>query len=94
MKIAERLGKFKRQNEVQDKLVSQIACEFALREAGRLNRLVHICYLTTGLEIELCRRYKNATYEISPNHLFMSTDDIRRFLVFHYPMSVSPASAW
>ncbi|MDI6803012.1 MAG: amidohydrolase family protein [Bacteroidota bacterium] len=76
-RIAERVGKFKRQNEVQDKLVSQIACEFALREAGRLNRRVHICHLTTGLEIELCRRYKNATYEITPNHLFMSTADIR-----------------
>lgn len=77
-RIAKRAGKFKHQHEVQDKLASQIACEFALREAGRLGRRVHICHLTTGLEIELCRRYPNATYEISPNHLFLSADDAKR----------------
>ena len=77
-RIEKRVGKFRSQSQVQDKLVSQIACEFSLREAGRLGRRVHICHLPTGLEIELCRRYKNATYEVTPNHLFMSTDDIKR----------------
>ena len=77
-RIAKRAGKFRSQSQVQDKLVSQIACEFALREAGRLNRRVHICHVTTGLEIELCRRYSNATYEITPSHLFLSTSDAAR----------------
>ncbi len=76
-RIEERQKKFHAHEKIRDKLSSQIACEFALREAGRLHRRVHLCHLTTGLEIELCRRYPNATYEISPNHLFLSTADLK-----------------
>lgn len=71
-RIVERQKKFREHEEIRDKLSSQIACEFALREAGRLERRVHLCHLTTGLEIELCRRYPNATYEVTPHHLFLS----------------------
>ena len=73
-RIAQRAGRHK---QVQDKLSSQLACEFALREAGRLGRRVHICHLTTALEVEMCRRYRNATYEITPNALFLSTEDLK-----------------
>jgi dihydroorotase len=77
-RIAERQGKFHEHEKIRDKLSSQMACEFALREAGRLERRVHLCHLTTGLEIELCRRYQNATYEVTPHHLFLSISDLKR----------------
>ncbi|MCX8194922.1 MAG: dihydroorotase [Candidatus Micrarchaeota archaeon] len=77
-RIENRRKRFKLQSEIQDKLSAQLACEFSLREAAKLNRRVHICHLTTGLEIEMCRRYKNATYEITPSHLFLSTADLKR----------------
>ncbi len=77
-RIADRAGRFKEHERVRDKLVSQIACEFALREAGRLSRRVHICHLTTALEVGMCRRYPNATYEINPAHLFLSSSDLER----------------
>ena len=77
-RIEARQKKFKAHEKIRDKLCSQIACEFVLREAGRLGRRVHLCHLTTGLEVELARRYPNATYEITPNHLFMSTSDLKR----------------
>jgi len=77
-RIAEREKRYKAHEKIRDKLVSQLACEFVLREAGRLDRRVHLCHLTTGLEIELVRRYPKATYEITPNHLFLSTDDLKR----------------
>jgi len=75
-RIAERSGKFEAQAQVQDKLVSQIACEFALAEAKKAKRRVHICHLTTSQEVEMCRAYPKATYEITPNALFLSTEDV------------------
>ena len=77
-RIAGRQKKFSSHEEVRDKLSSQMACEFVLREAGRLERRVHLCHLTTGLEIELCRRYPDATYEVTPHHLFLSVSDLKR----------------
>ena len=77
-RIAERQKKFREHHKIRDKLSSQMACEFALREAGRLDRRVHLCHLTTGLEIELCRRYPNATYEVTPHHLFLSVSDLKK----------------
>jgi dihydroorotase len=77
-RIAEREKKFEEHEKVRDKLSSQIACEFSLREAGRLSRRVHICHLTTALEVGMCRRYPGATYEITPTHLFLSTSDLGR----------------
>jgi len=75
-RIAERAGKFKGQSDVQDKLVSQLACEFALKESEKVGRRVHICHLTTAKEMAMCRQHKKATYEITPSHLFLSTDDL------------------
>ena len=81
-RIAEREGEFSRHEEIHDKKVSQIACEFSLREAGRLRRRVHICHVTTALEIAMCRKYRNASYEITPNHLFLSTEDLGKLGAF------------
>ena len=75
--IAEREKKYELHHEIRDARVSQVACEFALKEAGKLKRRVHICHVTTGLEIEMCRRYPNATYEVTPNHLFLSVADMK-----------------
>lgn len=75
-RIAERTGKYSEQSEVQDKLVSVLACEFALAEAKKANRRVHICHLTTAQEVEMCRACPKATYEITPNALFLSTGDV------------------
>ena len=52
------------------------ACGFALREAAKLKRRVHICHASTRLEVEMCRKFGNATYEIAPHHLYLSTDDL------------------
>src|SRR3989338_8490086 len=51
-RIEERETKYHAHEKIRDKISSQIACEFVLREAGRLDRRVHLCHLTTGLEIE------------------------------------------
>jgi len=75
-RIAARAGKFEEQSKVQDKLVAQLACEFAVSEAKKAGRRVHICHLTTAPEVETCRSYSGATYEITPNALFLSTDDL------------------
>ncbi len=75
-RIAERAEKFDEQAVVQDKLVSVLACEFALSEAKKAGRRVHICHLTTAQEVEMCRACPKATYEITPNALFLSTDDV------------------
>lgn len=77
-RIEERETKYHAHEKIRDKISSQIACGFVLREAGKLNRRIHICHLTTGLEIEMVRRYPNATYEVNPAHLFLSTADIKR----------------
>lgn len=76
--IAEREKTHSLHHEIRDTKVAQVACEFALREAGKLNRRVHICHVTTALELEMCRQYPNATYEITPNHLFLSQADLKR----------------
>ncbi|MEM2138251.1 MAG: amidohydrolase family protein, partial [Candidatus Anstonellaceae archaeon] len=76
--IAERSKKYSLHHEIRDTKVAQVACEFALREAGKLGRRVHICHVTTALELEMCRQYSNATYEITPNHLFLSQADLKR----------------
>ena len=75
-RIAKRLDKFSEQSQVQDKLASQIACQFSIDEAKKAGRRVHICHLTTSQEVEMCRAYPKATYEITPNALFLSTDDL------------------
>ena len=77
-RIEERETKYHAHEKIRDKISSQIACQFVLQEAGRLDRRVHLCHLTTGLEIEMVRRYPNATYEVNPAHLFLSTGDIKR----------------
>lgn len=74
-RIAERAGKFSSQEEVQDKAGAIAACQFALEEAAKTSRRVHICHLTTAKEVDLCRLHPNATYEITPNHLFLTSAD-------------------
>ena len=76
-RIAEREKTHSLHHEIRDAKSAQVACEFALQEAGKLGRRIHICHVTTGLEIEMCRRYPNATYEITPNHLFLSAADCK-----------------
>ena len=77
-RIEEHETKYHAHEKIRDKISSQIACEFVLREAGRLDRRVHLCHLTTGLEIEMVRRYPNATYEVNPAYLFLSTPDLKK----------------
>jgi len=64
--------------KVRDKVAAQIACEKALKLASRAgNRRIHMCHLTTGKEVDMCRKHKNATYEINPAHLHLCIDDLR-----------------
>jgi dihydroorotase len=42
----------------------------------KVERRIHICHVTTAKEIELCRTYDKASYEITPHALFLSTEDL------------------
>ena len=75
-RIEERKRKYSEHGKIHDKKAAQIACEFALHEAAKLQRRVHICHATTKLEVKMCREYANATYEINPAHLYLSEDDL------------------
>ncbi|MEM4554716.1 MAG: dihydroorotase [Candidatus Anstonellaceae archaeon] len=77
-RIAKRAESFKRHEKIRDKEAAWIASKFALQEAEKVKRRIHICHLTTAKEVDLCRKYKNATYEITPSHLFLSTSDLKR----------------
>lgn len=77
-RIEEREKKYHAHEKIRDKISSQMACEFVLREAGRLDRRVHICHATTGLEIEMVRRYPNATYEVNPAYLYLSCSELKK----------------
>lgn len=76
-RIAQRSLRFSEHEKIHDKKESQIACGFALKEAAKLGRRVHICHATSRLEVEMCRKYPNATYEITPNHLYLCTEDLK-----------------
>ena len=75
-RIASRARRFHSQSEIQDKLSAQLATKFALALASKTHRRVHLCHLTTAKEVAMCRRHPNATYEISPTHLFLSQADL------------------
>ena len=77
-RIEAREKKYHAHEKIRDKIASQIACQFALREAAKLNRRVHICHVTTGLEIELVRRYPNATHEVNPAYLYLCSAELKK----------------
>ncbi|MCX8197009.1 MAG: dihydroorotase [Candidatus Micrarchaeota archaeon] len=77
-RITERQKKFKRHEQIRDKISAFLASKFSLEAAAKFSRRIHLCHLTTEAEIRLCRRYKNATYEVTPSHLFLSTADLER----------------
>jgi len=74
--ISSRRRRFSAPREIQDKLSAQLATKFALALASKSHRRVHLCHLTTAKEIAMCRKHPNATYEISPTHLFLSEADL------------------
>ena len=74
-RIVERKDRFSELEKIRDKKTAQLACEFALKGAAKFKRRVHICHVTTKLEIQMCRLYKKATYEITPAHLYLSVED-------------------
>lgn len=76
-RITQRQAKYHAHEKIRDKIASRIACEFALSEARKLGRRVHICHATTGIEIEMCRRYPGATYEVNPAYLYLSMRDLK-----------------
>jgi len=77
-RIAARKLRFFEHEKVRDKVAAQIACEKALKLAARAGRRrIHMCHLTTGNEVDMCRKHKNATYEINPAHLHLCIDDLR-----------------
>ncbi|MCX8175353.1 MAG: dihydroorotase [Candidatus Micrarchaeota archaeon] len=77
-RIEERQKHYRAHEKIRDKLVARYASEFVLEQARKLNRRVHLCHLTTALEIEMCRQLPNVTYEINPAHLFLSISDLKR----------------
>ena len=77
-RIALRKLSYLEHEKVRDKAAAQIACEKALRLATRAgHRRIHLCHLTTAIEVDLCRKHPNATYEITPAHLHLCIDDLR-----------------
>ncbi|HEY4691765.1 MAG TPA: dihydroorotase family protein, partial [Anaerolineae bacterium] len=59
-------------------LCAELAVERALAMAADLKRRIHICHLSTARELELVtdakKRGVQVTCEVSPHHLFLSTD--------------------
>jgi dihydroorotase len=75
-RIGWRKGKYSEHGKIRDKKSAWIACEWALRKSGASGRRIHICHLTTAKEVDMCRRHRNATYEITPSHLYLSESDL------------------
>jgi len=77
-RIKARKLRYAEHEKVRDKVAAQIACQKALLLAFRAGRRrIHMCHLTTGKEVDMCRKYPNATYEINPAHLHLCIDDLR-----------------
>ena len=77
-RIEERQKKFHAHEKIRDKIAAHVATEFALNEARKQGRRVHICHATTGIEIEMCRHYPRATYEVNPAYLYLSVADLKK----------------
>ncbi len=76
-RIASRKLRYAEHEKIRDKAAAQIACEKALKLAARAGkRRIHMCHLTTAKEVDMCRRHKNATFEINPAHLHLCIDDL------------------
>ncbi len=77
-RLKSRRLRFSEHEKIHDKLSAQIACQKALKLAARAGkRRIHLCHLTTAKEVDMCRKYRNATYEINPAHLHLCIDDLR-----------------
>ncbi|MBI5046771.1 dihydroorotase family protein [Candidatus Micrarchaeota archaeon] len=50
----------------------------AIAIAEKTNHRVHLAHASTKKEIEIAKKYKNATVEVAPHHLFLSTKDLER----------------
>ncbi len=75
-RILQRSKKYREDWKIKDKKAAQAATRFVLSKAKKFKRRVHLCHLTTALEVKMCRKYKKATYEINPAHLFLSLNDL------------------
>lgn len=67
-------------SEIRDNETARIATERAIGLSKKYRRRLHILHLSTRDEVELLRRDKPAWVraEVSPNHLFLNTDDYAR----------------
>lgn len=71
-------------SEIRDNETARIATERALRLSKKYRRRLHILHLSTHEEVELLRRDKPewVKAEVSPNHLFLNTEDYARLGCF------------
>ncbi len=69
---------FARQGQRRPPLCAELAVQRAIAMAADLKRRIHICHLSTAREIELVKDAKNrgvkVTCEVTPHHLFLSTE--------------------
>ncbi len=68
---------------IRGPLASAFALAKILALQKETNRRVHICHISTGLELELLKDAgKGVTWETTPHHLFMDTRDYSRLGAF------------
>jgi dihydroorotase (multifunctional complex type) len=69
---------FARQGQRRPPLCAELAVQRAIALAAELKRTIHICHLSTLRELELVKdarkRGLRVTCEVSPHHLFLSSD--------------------
>jgi dihydroorotase len=67
-------------SQIQDEQTALNATRLALDLSIRYQHRLHILHLSTGEEVDLLRAYKPSwvTAEVTPQHLFLSTDDYER----------------
>ncbi|MFH1470774.1 MAG: dihydroorotase [Candidatus Micrarchaeota archaeon] len=64
-------------------LVAAIALAKVLALQKESNRRIHVCHISTELEIELLKdAEKNVTWEVTPHHLFLDTRDYKKLGAF------------
>ncbi|MEW6329304.1 MAG: dihydroorotase family protein, partial [Candidatus Micrarchaeota archaeon] len=66
-------------NRIRSPLCAALALSKILFLAHRAPRKIHICHVSTGGELALLRsRGKNVTCEVTPHHLFLSEEDLKK----------------
>lgn len=57
------------------------AVKQALQLAKKYGTRLHVCHLSTGLEVSALRKFKNkkVTAEVTPHHLFLSDKDYKKY---------------